>query len=377
MWNPTHHVLEIKAVRGLSRLGWVLILAAGTLLATVQDARSVSYYLCTDVPATLGGTDHDHAILRSDGGLYSVELNLPGGDDAAVAALERRSDGLWLLAGDAPFLLPGNIAVQPHDVVATSDGMNFAVFFDGTAAGIPGDAGIDALFRDSGGNLVFSFNVPVNLGGVEYGPSDLVRYSAGVFSLFWSAAAAGVPADANVVGADRDGAGDLVITFDVPTNLGGIDYLPGQLVRWNSKGFSSYFADPAWPAYAQLRDFSFVPAAGTVPDGAGVPGVPLTVSLSAGSMTLNWGSSCAVGDTDYEVYEGALTGPFTYTHAEKLCTTGGLTATTFPAPAGNAYYLIVPRDGVSEGSYGQRSGGAELPQGTSACLPQQIAAACP
>jgi hypothetical protein len=359
----------------LCRRARPLLLAAILFAAATSPAWSVNYYLSVDVPATLGSADYTpDQILRSDSAAYSVALALGG--NVQFSALHRRPDGVWLAVLADPFFL-GGTAVKPHDIVST-DGLTTALFFDGGAAGIPDDARIDSLFLESGGDLVLSFDVPVRLGGVEYGRSDLVRYSAGVFVLYWDAAAAGVPADANVVGADRDSAHSLVVSFDVPISLGGTDYLPGQLVRWNGgTSFSGYFADGAWPAYAQLRGFSFVPAAGSVPDGVGSPGVPLTISLSVGNLVLNWGSSCASGDTDYEVYEGTLGQPFAYNHTEKLCTTGGATTATFAAPMGSTYYLVVPKNAVSEGSYGQASSGAEIPPGSTACAPQQIALTCP
>ena len=343
--------------------------------AAITSVRAVSYYLTIDVPATLDGLDHTtDQVLRSDSAIYSVAFAL-GAPDTQFGALHRRADGIWLLASTTPFFL-GATPVQSHDVVSY-DGATFSLYFDGSAAGIPEGVRIDALFLDSGGNPVFSFDVPVNLGGIEYAPSDLVRHSGGAFSLYWSAAAAGVPAYANVVGADRDSAGVLVVNFDVPTNLGGTEFLPGQLVRWKGgTTFSSYFADPAWPPYAQLRDFGFVPSSGAVPDGSGAT-TPMSVSLAGGNLTLSWGISCAATDPDYEVYEGTLAQPFAYNHGEKLCTTGGATTATFAAPPGSAYYLIVPKNSVSEGSYGRASSGLEIPQGTAACLPQQIALACP
>jgi hypothetical protein len=86
-------------------------------------------------------------------------------------------------------------------------------------------------------------------------------------------------------------------------------------------------------------------------------------------LALTWGSSCAATDTDYEVYEGALALPFAYNHTEKLCTTGGATTSTIASPVGNVYFLIVPRNAASEGSYGRASNGAERPVGIEACLP--------
>ncbi len=364
--------VRFLAARGRARAGAAFALV---LLAAPPLARAVSYYLVTDVPATLGGTDHTTSqILRSDSAVYTVALDL-GGDDAQLSGLHRRTDGVWLLSNSTPFFL-GATAVTTRDVVAF-DGTTFSVYFNGVAAGIPEYARIDALFLDSGGSLVFSFDVPVNLGGVEYSASDLVRFSGGSFSIFWDAEAAGVPPDANVVGADRDSAGKLVLAFDVPTSLAGVDFFPGQLVQWNGgTSFGNYFMDGSWPADAQLHDFGFVPAAGVVPDGSGVT-TPLTVKLAAGTLSLAWGGSCATADTDYEVYEGTLVQPFAYNHAQKFCTTGGATSSIFPAPAASTYYLVVPKNTVSEGSYGKATGGAERPQGVPACLPQQIALTCP
>jgi len=357
----------------VSRRALPLLLTALVVAAVPSPSWSINYYLSLDVPVTLGGADYTpDQILRSDNATYSVALALGG--DVRFSALHRRPDGVWLASLADPFFA-GTTAVKPHDIIST-DGVTTAVFFDGGVAGIPDDVRIDSLFLEPGGDLVLSFDVPVRLGGVEYGRSDLVRYSGGLFSLYWDAATAGVPADANVVGADRDSAHNLVLSFDIPANLGGTDYLPGQLVRWNGgTSFSSYLIDGAWPAYAQLRDFSFVPAAGAVPDGGGVPGTPLTVNASGGNLTLAWGSSCATGDTDYEIYEGSL-GHY-YNHTRKFCTTGGSRTITFPDPAASVYYLVVPKDAVSEGSYGRATGGLERPQGTSACLPQQIALTCP
>ena len=110
---------------------------------------------------------------------------------------------------------------------------------------------------------------------------------------------------------------------------------------------------------------------GRIPNGADVPGSQLSVDKEAGGeITLSWGASCLLGDTDFEVYEGTL-GDFT-SHAAKFCTTGGATTKTFSPAAGSTYYLVVPRNASREGSYGTDSGVNERPQGGSACLVQSI-----
>jgi hypothetical protein len=349
--------------------GLALVLAAG-----ITGARGVSYYLATDVPATLGGADYTpDQIARSDNASYAPELSI-GDQGFAFLAMHRRPDGLWLLVPATPSDEGGGSSIEARDAVLY-DGVNPpTLYFKGAAAGVPAEARIDALFLDETGALVLSFDVPVALGGTTYSQSDLVRYDAGVFTLYFDAEAAGVPADGNIVGADRDGAGRLVVTFDVPTLVGGTTFPPGELVAWTGVGFSTYFSDPAWPESAQLRDFAFVPAAGAIPDGV-LPGVPLMVTRTGTDLNLSWGASCLAGDTDFEVYEGTV-GSW-YSHTSKFCTTGGATSISFPEPAGNVYYLVVPRNALSEGSYGHASNLSERPQGAAACLPQQVAAQCP
>ena len=100
----------------------------------------------------------------------------------------------------------------------------------------------------------------------------------------------------------------------------------------------------------------------------------LTVNKSGGSLALSWFGSCSVADNNYEVYEGAIGGNFT-SHVPVTCATNGTTA-TFPPAAGNNYYLVVPTNGATEGSYGKNKGGVERPASTAACVPQSVGT-CP
>lgn len=334
---------------------------------------SFAYYLAPDVPANLAGVDYlPWEIVLSSNGAYASMLLL--GDDMSVGALHRLPSGDWLLVPAMPVVGWGGTTVQTRDVVRFN-GVTPTLYFAGGAAGVPEGVRIDAVMLDTSGTLILSFDVPVNIGGVEYGPGDLVRFTGGVFSLYWGAAAAGVPPDVNLVGVGLDVASQLVVSFDVPVNLGGTEYLPGTLVAWTGAGFLPYAVDPAWPPSVQLHDFAFRPPAGVVPDGGAAPGVPLMVSRTGTTLTLSWGSSCSLSDSDYEVYEGTIGS--NYSHTRKSCTTGGATSISFAEPAINAYYLVVPKNAVSEGSYGRSSSGAERPQGLTVCLPQQAALTCP
>jgi len=114
-------------------------------------------------------------------------------------------------------------------------------------------------------------------------------------------------------------------------------------------------------------------AAGSVPDGSG--GTPLRIEKAAGvKLTLSWGVSCRVTDTDFGVYEGTI-GNY-YSHEARYCGTGGATTKTLTPLAGDTYYLIVPLNATREGSYGTNGAGTERPPAATACLPQGIGG-CP
>lgn len=364
---------DVSGMGGRTRAWWIsLALLAGV----ARPGGAAVYYFALDSAATLGGTvwSPSQFNLNSDG-IYSNELIF--GEGITFKSLHRRSDGAWLFSLGSPVAIDATLEARPRDVIYF-DFVSIYKYLDGAAAGIPDDAGIDALFL-IGPDAIVSFDVPIRLGGVEYSPSDLVRFTGASPSLYWDAEAAGIPSYANLVGADLDPVTQgLIVTFDVPVRLGAADYLPGQLVAWTPGGFASLYADPAWPLSAQLRDFSFPPASGRVPGDA--PGqTPLTVGRSAATqeVTLSWAPSCSGGDTDYEIYEGTLDGtPGFYNHAPVFCNTQGATSLTFSEPAANVYWLVVPRNTLAEGSYGRRTGGAEIPQGSGACALQQIAA-CP
>jgi hypothetical protein len=94
------------------------------------------------------------------------------------------------------------------------------------------------------------------------------------------------------------------------------------------------------------------------------------------SVTLNWNPSCSSADTDYGVYEGNLGSWYSHFEVPSLCTTAGVTSATFNFGAGNHYYLVVPSDGSTEGSYGTDSSVLERPASTTPCMTQSLGT-CP
>ena len=93
--------------------------------------------------------------------------------------------------------------------------------------------------------------------------------------------------------------------------------------------------------------------------------------LFGGELLLQWGDSCATGDSDFAVYAGVLGGPYDE-HNPVVCGTGGSPSANFTPQTGDRYYLVVPRNGVSEGSYGRDSAGVERPAARSGCATQSL-----
>lgn len=117
------------------------------------------------------------------------------------------------------------------------------------------------------------------------------------------------------------------------------------------------------------------PAPGAVPDGWQIPGAGLGLSLlPTGDLLLEWEPSCAPGDRDFVVYEGAL-GGFA-SHLPLACTTAGATSLQFTPPGGDAYYLVAPRTALREGSLGLRGDATERPRGPFPCLVRETGG-CP
>ncbi len=166
---------------------------------------------------------------------YRRVLRLP--DGTPLDALHRMGRaGRWLFSVETATMLPPGSPVgtvfEPEDVFlyyAFDDPPSYTMFFDGSARGVPRGSNVDAVFLVGGdaGTLVLSFDVPTTIGGVTYEAADLVRYTPAGFGMYFDASASGggIPDSTNVVGADVCGKSPTgaravtALTFDVPTDL--------------------------------------------------------------------------------------------------------------------------------------------------------------
>jgi hypothetical protein len=369
----------------------VVLLACAALLGSAARAAS-PLYVSPDVPTdeTVSGfTILPWDIFRYVGVVPSYAPGFTVAGSAVIDALHKQ-DGKddWLFSIEAASDLGGALPApaDPRDLIHY-DGATatYSVVFCGASVGIPAYANLDAVYqRADDGPVIVSFDVPTTIGAFNFDPADLVLFDHTVPGCGgWtipaanpvfdaSAAGAGVPLSANVIGADETG-GRFVLAFDAPVDLGppGVTtYLPGQLVASNGAAYSLFEPLLGWPTSSGVDGLSLLPNPGRV------PATILVNKAGGGDLTISWSSSCSQGAEDYGIYEGTI--GVWYSHTAIDCSDLGsnLSETITPA-AGNTYYLVVARHAYEEGSYGADWLGAERPVGAAVCVPTRVVSSCP
>jgi hypothetical protein len=228
--NAMRRLLLILGVVGLASLP---ALAHG-------PTTDIDFYFAVNVPTDLplaGGTTtvlpwtlarHQTPAAPPD---YTLSLVPAGGltlpIPTTIDACHLLNGGDWLFSVEAPMDDPTGVArtFLPGDI-ARYDGATYTLFFDGVGVGLADGVNVDAafiryqdtidgplFFQKDNGNLVLSFDVPTDIAGVTYFPADLVEFSktfpgpAGwaVVGRYFDSAAAGIPPSTNVTGADERG----------------------------------------------------------------------------------------------------------------------------------------------------------------------------
>ena len=195
-------------------------LAGGSVFESrAQSLESAS--LSPDVTVRLDGlvfADDDIAVDNLLGLTVPTSVgSLP--ESAAVTAYYNLGGGEHLFALDITAELAGPVTVYPADVVRY-DGGTYTIEFDSAAEGVPAGARVDAVSR-TGGDLLFSFDTTVNLGGVVAADEDVVQWNGASFSLALDSSAAGIDPALDLDAVDDAGGGQFWVSFDGHGNLGG------------------------------------------------------------------------------------------------------------------------------------------------------------
>lgn len=162
------------------------------------------------------------------------------------------------------FAVPGVSGVNDDADIYSWDGVSFNKLFDGTAAGLPGNADIDALKVIDADTIYMSFNrnggtnVP-GIGVVQ--DEDIVLYDAGIWMLYFDGSDVGL-ADSN--GEDVDAIdilsdGSLVIsTVGNPTTIPASNGNPRDedLLRCVGGSFGETTSCNSWEIYFDASDIA-------------------------------------------------------------------------------------------------------------------------
>jgi uncharacterized repeat protein (TIGR01451 family) len=186
-----------------------------------------------DLTVQLGGVmvyPEDVAMENLLGVVVPTSLgSLPSGVNVTAYHLLWNNDQLFSL--DATALLAGGLAVEPEDVVRY-DGNSYALEFDGSAEGIPFGISVDAVSK-LGSALLLSFDKKVILGVVTARDEDLVRFDGSGFALFFNGSAAGVPGALDLDAAHHMSGSKVALSFDGSGSLPGVTFEDEDVLEYD------------------------------------------------------------------------------------------------------------------------------------------------
>ena len=165
---------------------------------------------------------------------------------------------------------------DPADVVAVNTDGTVGVFFDGSDAGLAGNAAIDGFAMADDG-LLFSFANPMLVPGIAgtVDDSDLVLYADGGFSLYLDGSDVELTSNAEDVDAvEVLGDGTIVLSTAGPATVGAVRAQPQDLIAFapetlgddTSGTWSLYFdgSDVALASGQENVDAAAVDGAGSI-----------------------------------------------------------------------------------------------------------------
>lgn len=255
-------------------LSLLLLISGAVSQAGAQEIITASPDITIAVNSGAVVTDEESAVDNQLGITLKESYGaLPNGTE--LIALGRDVNGDSLLAFDTTVSLAGGIVASPGDVMRFN-GSTYTTEFDASAQGIPTGVRTDAVSISSNG-LILSFDTTTSLpGGLVVADEDLVRWSAGTYSIALDGSTAGVASSLDIDAVQDLGGGAYAVSFDTAGSLSGTVFADEDLMRWNGTSWSLEYDASASDSDWLAADLSAV----VVPE----PG--LTGLLFAGSALL-------------------------------------------------------------------------------------------
>jgi hypothetical protein len=224
--------------------------------------------------------------------------------------------------------------VLPSDLVRW-DGISLTLAFDAQAAGVPIDADADALAIDpSNGDLLFSFDVALLLGGFLVRDEDLVRWDGIAWTLELEGSAAGITAELDVDGVHLVDDGTLLFSFDTSGSVDGVAFQDEDVLALDPlSGAWTLAIDNSTQHAAWISaDLDALVAPGIGPTATPTPGAsstptPTVTSTATGTVTPSTTSTPTVLATATATSTATPTGTLTATATPTLTGTATLTPT--------------------------------------------------
>jgi hypothetical protein len=226
--------------------------ALTTLLLVVASAASpagaqiVSLDLSSDIVwSDLAAVD-DQAVVRLEPPASSVAIDVGSLPTTAdLVAYDPLDDGRRLFSLDTAFDLGGGVVAGPEDLVAWN-GTVHSLHFDGSAAGVPRGARVDAAAHVRAAGVLrtlVSFDVTVALpGGLVADDEDVVAWNGSTWSLFFDGSEAGVPAALDLDGLDLDPVTQvLYLSFDGSGAIGPVAFDDEDVLAFDGATWSLAF----------------------------------------------------------------------------------------------------------------------------------------
>ncbi len=266
-----------------ARIGALLLTLGALSAGTVARAQPVAVRGSPDIHVDQSGTlvgpgDVSEDIQVQSPGLIDLGP-LPDGAEVTAYSPYPPFGTLFVLEDTAA--LSGGVTARPRDLVLW-DGLAFSLALDGGSVGIPDGVAIDALsFLPGTNELWLSFDTTVNLAGTVLRDADVFDSA---LNLVFDATGAGVPPGMDVDGVSHvEGAGDLLLSFDVGGTLGGVTFADEDVLRYDPAGHAwslevdASASQPDWGA-ADLDAFAVVPEPGRA--SGLLPGLALLCGLA-------------------------------------------------------------------------------------------------
>lgn len=347
---------------------WIVAIAASAGFATahLQAATPLSQIrISPDITVDLGtATLNDEDVgIDNLAGTVTLQSIGPIPPETDLDGYAVRTNGDQLLSFDTTVVLPGGLTAGPADVVRYN-GASYVLEFSGAAHGIPSGVRLDAV-TVHGTSLLFSFDTTFDAGALHVEKGDLVLWDGAALSAYFNGNAAGVPPGLNLDAADYIDCNDhLLLSFDGSGTIGGVAFGPADVLEYDRVG-NWQMAYQGTAQHAGWIGANLDAVHATVDLGPGPPAVfGQTIASDPDKVTIRWPNP-----VPFKAARGSFTTSASIgSYVVDLLTTGtGASFVDAATPAaGTGYWYLVRPWGCIQTSW-QSTLGAE--PGRDAALP--------